>query len=117
MIAGDVHLWQETKPGARTWTEPVRLGGGDLAPHLDVVAGPDGRLHLVGVRQPLTPSPRGQHRTLVVASQAEPNGSFGGWTELGNPARPVGGPHAADARDGHAGRRRAPGRDAPGLRP
>ncbi|MBB4763152.1 PIG-L family deacetylase [Amorphoplanes digitatis] len=86
VIAGDVHLWQETKPGARTWTEPVRLGGGDLAPHLDVVAGPDGRLHLVGVRQPLTPSPRGQHRTLVVASQAEPNGSFGGWTELGNPA-------------------------------
>lgn len=86
VLAGNVYLWQETKPGAQTWIEPVRLGGGDLTPHLEAVAGPDGRLHLVGVRQSLTPSARGQHRVLVVTSQSAPNGPFGDWVELGNPA-------------------------------
>ncbi|BAL85380.1 hypothetical protein AMIS_1600 [Actinoplanes missouriensis 431] len=87
VLGGHVHVWQETAPGSGTWAAPVLLPGhGDLTPHIDVTAGSDGRLHLVGVRQPLTPSPLGQHRIIVVATQPAPGAPFGGWTELGNPA-------------------------------
>ncbi|MFG1989901.1 PIG-L family deacetylase [Actinoplanes sp. NPDC048988] len=87
VLDGHAYVWRESQPGRGTWDEPQRLAGpGDLTPHLDVAAGPDGCLHLAAVRQPLTPSPRGQRRILVVASQATPNGPFGDWAELGNPA-------------------------------
>ena len=83
---GHPYLWAELEAG-RGWTDARRIAGpGDLTPHLDVVAGPDHRLHVAAVRQPLTPSLRGQRRILVVASQITPGGPFGDWIELGNPA-------------------------------
>jgi len=85
VLGGVPVVWTETVPGAGSWTGPRPLGVSRLVPDLSVLAYPDGRLRLFGIRMHLFANYSRQRREIVTAVQAEPGGPFGEWIGLGNP--------------------------------
>lgn len=81
--------WKESSAGG-SWIGPGPIGGGPVAPHIDVGRYDDGRIRLVALQIPVagaidfpTDPQYGQH--IITSVQSGPNGPFGPWENLGNP--------------------------------
>ncbi|GAA2151175.1 PIG-L family deacetylase [Kitasatospora kazusensis] len=80
---GQVVHWDE-QPETGDWDGPHTLDGDWIAPSLAVVAGRDGRTHLVGLRR--TNDDTGFPTVdLVHRVRNAPGEPFGGWVSIGNP--------------------------------
>jgi LmbE family N-acetylglucosaminyl deacetylase len=82
-VAGRVAVWAETVPGSGSWTGPQHLDGGWITPSLVVVAGKDGRTHLVGLRR--TEGSGGAVTVDVVHAVRTGSGAFSAWRSLDGP--------------------------------
>jgi len=83
VLDGRAVVWSSTG-GNDAWSPGRSLGGGLLAPRLEVVRVPDGRLRLFGLRLGLAARPHEQRREIVTCAQ-DAGGSFGSWQSLGSP--------------------------------
>ncbi|MFE1321473.1 PIG-L family deacetylase [Kitasatospora phosalacinea] len=88
VLAGRVVGWRERTAGRGDWTgpEPVDEGRGRgwMLPVVSALRGPDGRLHLVGLRR--TEDAAGDAVLDVVHAVRERGAeSFGAWESVGNP--------------------------------
>lgn len=83
VLDGRAVVWSSTD-GNGAWSPGRSLGGGLLAPRLEVVRLSDGRLRLFGLRLGLAARPHEQRREIVTCTQ-DAGGSFGPWRSLGSP--------------------------------
>jgi len=92
-----VVMWYENTVGG-TWTGPIGLGGGaPIAPHVTLLARPDGLLQIFATRLPLGMAldpPVAPFQEVITAVQNGPVPSFGAWQSLGAPDS---GPHTGVA--------------------
>ncbi|BAJ28954.1 MULTISPECIES: PIG-L family deacetylase [Kitasatospora] len=89
VLAGRVVGWRERTAGRGDWTggEPVDQGRGEgwMLPVVSALCGPDGRLHLVGLRRTEDGSGGGATLDVVHAVRERGAESFGPWESVGNP--------------------------------
>ncbi|MYS79946.1 PIG-L family deacetylase [Embleya scabrispora] len=82
VLDGQAVVWATGADGS--WQKAATLGGGLLAPRLEVLKRGDGRLQLFSLRMNLAADPAAQRREIVTCVQ-NAGGSFGSWTSLGAP--------------------------------
>ncbi|MEU9984613.1 hypothetical protein [Streptomyces sp. NPDC050856] len=76
--------WTETRPGGPEWTGPYVIPAPGVLPRLSLAQGPDGYVHLVGLRK--TRLADGTPRTDVVyALQYQSGKAVRDWAVVGNP--------------------------------
>jgi LmbE family N-acetylglucosaminyl deacetylase len=83
-LGGRAAYWTQTAPASDAWMGPTFLEGYGIAPSLTVVAGPDGRTHVVGLRRA---EATGAEVTVDVvhAVSPAPSAPFGPWRSLDGP--------------------------------
>lgn len=73
-------VWWHEDAIEGTWTGPTLLGGGPVAPHVEVVRYANGRLRLFALGMPL-----GGAQDVLTCVETGPNAGFGPWTDIGRP--------------------------------
>ncbi|MEU8586876.1 PIG-L family deacetylase [Streptomyces sp. NPDC048664] len=90
VLGGRPVVWTQDRPGGDSWSGPAPLGrvpdgDGRFLPRLDVTRDADGRIHVLGMRAAVGPSPEHQQRDLMHLTQDGASGPFGTWTDLRSP--------------------------------
>lgn len=85
VVSGRVTLWEETTPGG-TWRAGRPISSPGFISDLSLLALPDGRLAVFGVRVSAGASMTAPRYRIMYAAQDRPRGDFGRWQDLGNPA-------------------------------
>ncbi|MFC4906861.1 PIG-L family deacetylase [Actinomadura gamaensis] len=85
VVSDRVTRWEQDRPGGR-WRPGVPMSDPGFVSDLDVARLPDGRLAVFGLRVLRTTALTKPRYRIMYARQDRPNGPFGDWRDLGNPA-------------------------------
>jgi LmbE family N-acetylglucosaminyl deacetylase len=88
VLDGRVAAWTETAPGGGAWKGPELLdpSAGRMPPHVGVALTADGR-PVVAALDVVNDARPDRFRREILVAQAGPGGSFGSWTNLGQPGQ------------------------------
>ncbi|MEV5576535.1 PIG-L family deacetylase [Spirillospora sp. NPDC052269] len=85
VVSDRVTRWEQDRPGGG-WHPGVPMSDPGFVSDLDVARLPDGRLAVFGLRVLRTTALTQPRYRIMYAGQDRPNGPFGDWRDLGNPA-------------------------------
>ncbi|WP_158588134.1 PIG-L family deacetylase [Actinomadura logoneensis] len=85
VVSDRVTRWEQDRPGGG-WRPGVPMPDPGFVSDLDVARLPDGRLAVFGLRVLRTAALTRPRYQIMYARQDRPNGPFGDWRDLGNPA-------------------------------
>ncbi|MFG2182615.1 PIG-L family deacetylase [Streptomyces abikoensis] len=89
VLGGRPAMWTQDRAGS--WSGPKSLGtwpadnDGRCLPRLDVIRDGQGRLHVIAMRSRIGAGPEEQQRDVMHLVESAEDGSFGTWTNVGNP--------------------------------